>query len=228
MKYFKHDSDAAQDAKLRRLRMKYGMEGYGVYWFILELIARNVDKHNLTFELEHDAELISADTGIHHERVQEMMRFMVDLSLFQNISGVITCLKMASRTDEYTQKLIAAAEKAGSVPRLSGESPDSVGRKSVLRKEKKREQKKLTCDEYAAEFVDFWTQYPRKDNKAAAAKAWKKLNPSLILRGIILNDICTRAWGDDKFIPHAATYLNNRRWEDEAQSAPSASVEVYR
>ncbi len=144
MKYFKHDSDAAQDAKLRRLRLKYGMEGYGVYWFILELIARNVDKHNLTFELEHDAELIAADTGIHYERVQEMMRYMVDLGLFENnAAGMITCLKMASRADEYTQKLIASARPASSVPTLSRQSPDSIGTKSVLREEKRREENKL-------------------------------------------------------------------------------------
>ncbi len=179
MKYFKHDSDAAQDAKLRRLRMKYGMEGYGVYWFILELIARNVEQHNLTFELEHDAELIAVDTGIHHERVQEMMRAMVDLGLFENVNGIITCLKMASRTDEYTQKLIAKAKKSGTVLRLSGHTPDSVGTKSVLIKEKKTKESNSrfappTPDEVSAyalsaglpvdgnRFVDFY-----------ASKGWK-------------------------------------------------------
>jgi hypothetical protein len=55
MKWFKHDSDASNDAKLKKLRLKYGAQGYGIYWYCLELIARNVEKHNLTFELEHDA-----------------------------------------------------------------------------------------------------------------------------------------------------------------------------
>lgn len=142
MKYFKHDSDAAQDAKLRRLRLKYGMEGYGVYWFILELIARNVDKHNLTFELEHDAELIAADAGIHYERVEDMMRYMVELGLFENVNGIIRCLKMASRTDEYTQKLLHSARPAAVVPTLSRQTPDTVGTKSVLREEKRTEEKR--------------------------------------------------------------------------------------
>jgi hypothetical protein len=106
MKWFKHDSTAYHDAKLAKVRLKYGMEGYGLYWFCLELIAKNVETHNLTFELEEDAELLSVATNIHYERVQEMMTYMVNLGLFENCEGRITCLKMATRTDEYTQKLL--------------------------------------------------------------------------------------------------------------------------
>lgn len=99
MKWFKHDSNANADAKLRKVRIKYGMEGYGLYWYCLELIAQNVEKNNLTFELEHDAEIIAHDTGIHYERVQEMMTNMVNLGLFEASSGRVTCLKMLSRMD---------------------------------------------------------------------------------------------------------------------------------
>lgn len=77
MKWFKHESNANMDAKLKRVRAKYGMEGYGVYWFCLELIAQNVDKNNL-------ADLISNDTGIHHEIIQEMMHCMVQQGLFNH------------------------------------------------------------------------------------------------------------------------------------------------
>lgn len=128
MKWYKHDSNANCDAKLKKLSLKYGMEGYGIYWYCLELIAQNVEKHNLTFELEHDAEIISADTNIRIDLVEEMMAYMVDLQLFESSGGVITCLKMASRTDEYTQKLIKQSENVGMI---SGQSP----RKSELKEE---------------------------------------------------------------------------------------------
>lgn len=139
MKWFKHDSDASIDAKLKKVRLKYGMEGYGVYWFCLEMIARGVERHNLTFELEHDAEIIADDTGIHPEVISEMMAYMCNLNLFEsNLDGKITCLKMATRTDEYTAKLI---KTKGVVPTLSGQSPDTIGTKSVLIEEKRREEK---------------------------------------------------------------------------------------
>lgn len=100
MQWFKHDSDANRDAKLKRLMIKYGMEGYGLYWYCLELIAADVTNTNVTFELEHDSEIIAHDTGIHYQRVEEMIMAMVELGLFNNQNGVITCLKMAKRLDQ--------------------------------------------------------------------------------------------------------------------------------
>jgi len=135
VKWYKHDSNANADAKLRKIRLKYGMEGYGLYWYCLELIAQNVEKHNLSFELEHDAEIIAADVGIHFELVQEMMVFMVDLGLFEQENGIITCLKLAKRTDEYTSKLI---KQLDNVPTLSRQSPDKV--RSNRTEEKRLEQ----------------------------------------------------------------------------------------
>jgi hypothetical protein len=137
MKWFKHDSDAGNDAKLRKLRIKYGAQGYGIYWYCLELIARNVEKHNLTFELEHDAELIADDFKLSGELVQEMMTYMVNLGLFENTQGVITCLKMSTRTDEYTAKLLTKIKNTpDKLPTKSVQSPT----KSELREEKRREE----------------------------------------------------------------------------------------
>lgn len=130
IKWFKHDSDAGNDAKLRKLRYKYGATGYGIYWFCLELIARNVEKHNLTFELEHDAELIADDFKLSSELVQEMMTYMVNLGLFENTNGIITCLKMSNRTDEYTQQLIRDIRN----------TRETLPRISEVKEEKRREE----------------------------------------------------------------------------------------
>ena len=128
MKWFKHDSDASNDAKLKKLRLKYGAQGYGIYWYCLELIARNVEKHNLTFELEHDAELIADDFKLSAELVQHIMTYMVELELFENTDGIISCLKMATRTDEYTQKLMLNQKKChDNVTTISLQSPTKSG-----------------------------------------------------------------------------------------------------
>jgi hypothetical protein len=82
------------------MRMKYGLEGYGLYWYCLELVGAEVSQNKLTFELEHDSEIISFDTGIHHERVNEMMAYMVNLGLFEENNGVLYCLTLAKRLDK--------------------------------------------------------------------------------------------------------------------------------
>lgn len=135
MKWFKHDSNAHTDAKLEKLRIRYGMEGYGLYWYCLELIVRNVEHDNITFELEHDAEIISRHTGIHQDSVQEMMKHMVDLKLFENTDGRITCLKIAKRLD-------SSMTSNPELRKLLRKYHDSIMTKSdlVMPEEKRREE----------------------------------------------------------------------------------------
>jgi len=76
-------------------------------------------------------------------------------------------------------------------------------------------------------FARFWSAYPKKAAKPAAIKAFKaqKVNGEI---GNILDDIARKAASDDwtkdggKYVPNPATYLNQRRWEDEA-AEPRAS-----
>lgn len=124
MKWFKHDSSANMDSKVQEILLDYGLEGYGLYFYCLELIAQNVQAHNLTFELEHDARIIARNTGSTVEKVQTMMSKMVELGLFENGGGRITCLKMMARTDEYTQRLLTKENK-DLMP-----CPDTIGTKS--------------------------------------------------------------------------------------------------
>ena len=227
MKWFKHDSDASNDAKLKKLRLKYGAQGYGIYWYCLELIARNVEKHNLTFELEHDAELIADDFKLSNDLVQHIMTYMVNLELFENVNGVVSCLKMASRTDEYTQKLIQSNKKyEDSIGIVSGQNP----KMSVLIEEKRIEEIRLeenitdkkkplrtkVLDTY---FEDFWYFYPKKVGKDAAIKAWNKVKPDILLVSDALKwQKESKQWQaeDGRYIPNPATYLNQGRWQDEA------------
>lgn len=108
MKWFKHDATANMDAKLQDVILEYGMEGYGLYWYCLELIASNVSPENLTFELEHDSRIIARNTGLGVQKVQEIMTHFTKIGLFDNAEGRITCLKLAKRADDYTAKLTRA------------------------------------------------------------------------------------------------------------------------
>lgn len=79
----------------------------------------------------------------------------------------------------------------------------------------------------------FWKAYPRHVAKQNAIRAFAKLNPSEDLFQTILKDIEARketdAWSKEggQFIPHPATYLNGRRWEDEMPK-PTPSVNTGR
>jgi len=85
--------------------MRYGADGYALYWYCLELIAGKVDAKNITFELEHDAEILGYTLKIDSVRVEEIMRYLISLGLFEaDAGGRVTCLKLATRLDTYTQR----------------------------------------------------------------------------------------------------------------------------
>lgn len=70
------------------------------------------------------------------------------------------------------------------------------------------------------DFEAFWEEYPRKQGKGAAERAFKKIQvtPDLTARiiGAIRQHKRSRDWlkDDGQYIPHPATWLNQRRWED--------------
>jgi len=100
MKWFKHDSGANMDGKLQEVLLDYGLEGYGLYWYCLELISGKVDKDNVNFCLEHDSRIIARNTGSTAQKVQDIMNRFVELGLFENNEGSITCFKLAKRLDQ--------------------------------------------------------------------------------------------------------------------------------
>ncbi|MFN3075362.1 MAG: hypothetical protein ABT940_00500 [Alphaproteobacteria bacterium] len=69
----------------------------------------------------------------------------------------------------------------------------------------------------------FWSVYPRKIGKGAAELAWKKLKPDATLQRRIIEAVKAQCkseqWRRDggQFIPHPATWLNGKRWEDEVE-----------
>lgn len=99
MKWFKHDSDANRDKKLQDLVIDYGMEAYGLYWYVLEQIAYGVDENNFTFDLKEDSRIIAKDTGMQRQKVEDIIRYMVEIGLFQESGNIIYCFKLLDRMD---------------------------------------------------------------------------------------------------------------------------------
>lgn len=47
--YFSHDSNARNDVKILKLRRKLGLEGYGIYWCLVEML-RDAPNNQLPIE----------------------------------------------------------------------------------------------------------------------------------------------------------------------------------
>lgn len=81
-----------------------------------------------------------------------------------------------------------------------------------------------------AAFHSFWEKYPRKIGKKAAWKAWGKVEWTQELQERIIKAldvaISSEQWSKDsgRYIPHAATWVNGERWEDDITPAKKKST----
>lgn len=71
-----------------------------------------------------------------------------------------------------------------------------------------------------ASFDEFWHIYPKKVARHDARRAWDKLAHPDQRDALAALSYHVASWSDrDKqFIPHAATWLRGRRWEDEIET----------
>lgn len=70
----------------------------------------------------------------------------------------------------------------------------------------------------SATFAVFWKAYPLKTHRVQALCAWGKLGDDPVVQALIMKDLETREWrviDGRQVIPNPATYLNQRRWEDQ-------------
>jgi uncharacterized protein YdaU (DUF1376 family) len=79
--------------------------------------------------------------------------------------------------------------------------------------------------EYIDRFDIFWKQYPRKVAKPNALKSWLKIKPDDLVLKKMLDAINQQQLPSKEiqFVPHPATWLNAKRWEDEI-TAPTTNV----
>ena len=75
-------------------------------------------------------------------------------------------------------------------------------------------------------FNQFWSLYPRKVKKFVARRTWNRLSKKEIDEIFkVLEDHMIR-WKETEiqYVPHASTWLNQKRWEDELEPLPKKEL----
>lgn len=227
MEWFRHDSNANLDDKLQQVLLNYGLEGYGLYWYCIELIVNKVSKDNITFEIKHDARVIARNTGSTPQKVEEMMKHFIELGLFENNHGQITCMKVAKRLSASATSNPQMRQIIHNINQNNALQIESCHRHDDVMKDKIRLEKKTTNEHEG--FDVFYKAYPKKKSPGDAEKAWNSLKPDLqsVLSALEWQKK-TFEWTkeDGKYIPYPASYLRSRAWEDE-KPAPKKLVLAY-
>ena len=161
------------DAKLQEVMLDYGLEGYGLYWYCIELIAQRVNGDNLTFELEHDCRIIARNTGSTPQKVEQMMKSFIKLGLLDADNGHVFCLKLASRCDDFTAKAVRRKGVKPVINQEVGVCPSLSVFVPLEEEEEVRRRSKKNISNIHQQIADQWNDI-FKDELSAVSKVTQK------------------------------------------------------
>lgn len=163
--YFSHDSNARNDPKLIKLRMDLGMEGYGIYFCLLEILREAKDHKVLLKKNENllDTSVLAYDIRADEKKIQEVIS---DYDLFTVEDDCFYSKSLMERMLQR-QKICLKRAKAGRKGGLSKKEPN--GKQVLSRKGKERKGnkgKEIKGKEIKKEFVlpdwipkEAWSNY---------------------------------------------------------------------
>jgi len=127
MKWFKHITSSATDEKLSRVMDEMGLEGYGFYWRILEIIASQMDETGRT-SCEYSPKVWGKFVGFNSVKFSKVAQLLAEIGLFfveiREKSIIINCPNLLKYKDEYASRKIKNRDNIGI---KSGECPEQEG-----------------------------------------------------------------------------------------------------
>ena len=207
--YFPHDSNARNDQRIMKVRMKYGMEGYGVYFGLIEIL-----REQENYILHHsDIESIAFDLRVDVEKLKDIIHnhYLFEARFDKNAEEGYFYSKSLKRRME---KLDLIKQKRADAGRKGGKSKPNANQ--VINKESKVKKSKVKKTKLNISFNEFWDLYNYKVGKKETVMAkWESLKD--IDRQEIMNYLpgYIQSKPDKQFRKHPTTFLNNEGWKDE-------------
>ena len=113
-----------RDEKLSELMDEFGLEGYGFYWLVIELIGEQLNEKNKTY-LSYSPNKWKRISGVSSQKLRVLLEFLKNRELFliENTKVLITidCPNLLKFRDEYTERASKSRDKVGT---KSGQKPE--------------------------------------------------------------------------------------------------------
>lgn len=171
--FFSHDFNAHTDLKMVEIRMKYGWEGYGIFWALCEQIASNdlpiKETHikGLAYYLHLDKDYLAQYIG-----------FCVEVGLFIETDEGITSESLENRLEhkrEKSRKAKESAEKRWSAKQTQSERNAIAEQPQSESNANKTKQNKTKPKQEISTSVDIERAKPSTPSKNERKKFFKDL-----------------------------------------------------
>jgi len=106
MKWFQHQSNARHNLKFQPILEEFGLEGYGMYWILCELVAEQSQNYLITSQKKWKQSLIRT-SGVDPSLLDRMLDAFADVNLISKKwlnKGALAIPKMRDYSDNWTKR----------------------------------------------------------------------------------------------------------------------------
>ena len=157
--YFSHDSNARNDQRLLKIRMKHGMEGYGIYFAIVEILREQQDYILTLPDLPCIAYDLRVEIGLIEEIIFNYDLFEVDDDRFYSRS-----LKRRMEKLDEKRKVRAEAGRKGGIASAKVKQKDSTTqavKEIIVNKSKLKNNIDIRDAKFKKQVFEFVNQYDK-------------------------------------------------------------------
>ena len=233
--YFPHFCNARGDRKIKRLTKDLGVEGYGLYFMLLEVLR---EQEGFRFPLA-DVDLLADEFRTSEAKLKTVLS---NYSLFEIDEKQMffspkfdeymePYLKMKNQRIEAAKKSVESRRKKIEIAQTIVERPlndrktnaETTVQTTVKQsKEKKSKEKDIThFANTCFSFEEFWETYKRKKDRARAEKVYSKISEAN--RQKIKDTLEAYVQNTEvQFRKYPVSYLNGENWNDEINVSVAA------
>lgn len=252
--YFSHDCNARNDPKCSALINDLGMEGYGFYWGLIEIISEQDGYKLLKFPKVYEgiAKQLNSNAEAVLKHIQALVKDYNLLSEDENYIWSETLLRRMKQREEK-RKARAEAGRKGGLKTAAKKVNNDIDFKQCLSNAQADDNQSLSSAQpikgkerkgnkniYGHDFEIFWSIYQNKKDKAKAFRCWN----TRIKEGYTAEQLikaaenymaeCKKNHTETKFIKRGATFLGpDKPFEEyleasEEQDATAQTLDYYK
>jgi len=167
--YFSHDYNARADEKIKLLIRKHGIQGYGIYWSIIE------DLYNNANALRMDCEGIAFDLRVEEKVVKSIIE---DFDLFIIEGEDFGSMSVQRRLDERDAKSRKARDSAKKRWNKDANALPTHSERNAIKERKGKESKEVISIDFD-KLIEIYNSIYGRQIRVIPAKAKKQIRERL-------------------------------------------------
>ena len=211
MKYILHDTSSMDDEKLTEVFMKFGYEGTGLFWAILEKIGKQ--------EKPVKTEVLKKQLRV-GKKLEKVWSFLEEIGVISSNNGETFNKQLLNYAETYKIKKEKNAKRISEWRENQQVKENVTHSESVSNapkvKESKVKRKEINLQADALRLFEiFWDAYGKKEDRKKSEAKWSGMTDEQREKAIKAASVYVKRKPDPQYRKNPLTWLNGECWNDD-------------